>query len=489
MPLKRAASSLLPMAYRDRPIGVACRTTAVTATSTSNGTTTTGMPVSPMELIAHAVQARGKSATAWSPRTTNARPRYRASVPIVTASEGSPTFVTRKPLKAPRTAPRSRTSGRIDSSGRPANQSLPMTALDSPTMLATERSISPVMTMSVSGRAMSAITTTSSSRKPTLRVEAKPSIVTDAITRNSTRKVVITLPEGRVKGRRAARAPAGAGLPATGDEGVVSTATEVPPSEARREPEGERPVEGDRADDQCADRGVPPERVDADRGGGDADRGEQQRAERGPVDGAAAAEDGHPADDAGGDHEQLLTGARRGVQRQEPGCVHDSGEPGERTVDDEGGEHPSADRDTGEPGRLGRRPDAVELPAAAEGAQVVADHQDDQDGDEEDLRDAEDAVAAQALERGRHVGGVDLEPVGAARPERVEAAEDVERAEGDDQGRHLRHRHDRAVEQAAHRAHRRAGEEHHDHGESGGVHQQRAGGVRREPEDRAHREV
>ena len=50
-------------------------TTAVIATSTRRGRTTTGMPVPPMELIAHVVQDRGKSATAWSPRTTNARPR------------------------------------------------------------------------------------------------------------------------------------------------------------------------------------------------------------------------------------------------------------------------------------------------------------------------------------------------------------------------------------------------------------------------------
>src|SRR5688572_5652022 len=294
MPLKRAASSLLPMAYSDRPIGVACSRTAVIATSTSSGRITTGIPVSPIELIAHEVQARGKSATAWSPSTTNARPRYRASVPIVTASDGSPTLVTRKPLNAPRTAPRSRTIGMIASSGRPANQSLPMTALDRPTVLATERSISPVTTMSVSGSAMSAMTATSRSRNPALRVEAKPSTDTEAMIRNSTRNVVITLPDGRVSGRRGARAPPGAAPPATGAAGVSGAegrvglaATEVPPSEAGGEAEGERPVQGDGGDDQRADRGVAPERVDAELRERDPDRREEQRAERGAVDRAA----------------------------------------------------------------------------------------------------------------------------------------------------------------------------------------------------------
>ena len=46
----------------------------------------------------------------------------------------------------------------------PAWVSMPSSTLERPTMLATERSISPVMMMSVIGRAMSRIGATSSSR-------------------------------------------------------------------------------------------------------------------------------------------------------------------------------------------------------------------------------------------------------------------------------------------------------------------------------------
>src|SRR3954451_6892382 len=179
---------------------------------------------------------------------------------MVTASEGSPSLVTSSPFTAPSTAPSSRQSGMIVSSGRQTSHSLPITALLRPTMLATDRSISPVTTISVSGRAISAMTTRSSSRNPRFRVLAKPSTLNEAITRNSTRKVLITLPLGSVN-PRGGRAGGGVAFPATGAD-EVSTATEVPPSEAGGQAQGERPVQGDGGEDQGAHRGVPPERVD-----------------------------------------------------------------------------------------------------------------------------------------------------------------------------------------------------------------------------------
>ena len=47
----------------------------------------------------------GKLETVLGPRTTTAMPRYSVNVPIVTASEGKPTRVTRNPLKQPAAAP------------------------------------------------------------------------------------------------------------------------------------------------------------------------------------------------------------------------------------------------------------------------------------------------------------------------------------------------------------------------------------------------
>ena len=50
-----------------------------------------GMPVDPKEPVTAEVAHAGKSEIDWSPMTTRARPRYSASVPIVTASAGRPT--------------------------------------------------------------------------------------------------------------------------------------------------------------------------------------------------------------------------------------------------------------------------------------------------------------------------------------------------------------------------------------------------------------
>ncbi len=110
------------------------------------------------------VKFDGKSATAPSPSTTSARPRYRARVPIVTARDGRPSLVTSRPLTRPHTAPRTITVGMIASIVHPAFHSSPITALDRPSTDATDRSISPATTTSVSGSAISATSPMSSPR-------------------------------------------------------------------------------------------------------------------------------------------------------------------------------------------------------------------------------------------------------------------------------------------------------------------------------------
>lgn len=163
-PEKCAASFDRPIAYTPRPNGVKCSRTAKTATSRRNGSVMTGIGVPAIFALARAVQNSGKSVTAAVPSSPTARPRKRASVPIVTASEGSPTTVTRKPLNAPPITPTTRAASAASSNGSPACTRAPVTTLDSPTMLPTERSISPVIMMRVIGRAISRIGAMSSSR-------------------------------------------------------------------------------------------------------------------------------------------------------------------------------------------------------------------------------------------------------------------------------------------------------------------------------------
>src|SRR6266536_5234057 len=207
MPAKVAASALLPIAYRARPTGVACSRTP-------------------------------------KPSATNASPRYRVRVPMVTARDGSPKRVTNTPLTAPSRPPSTRISGTISSSGRLSVQSWPMTALVRPRMLATERSISPVTTMSVMGSAISAIGARSSSRKPQLRPLANPSTRTPAarITPITAAMTVVSQDASAGSGRRAAVCRA-----------VVSVATGFPFTQACGDPHGQGAVEADGGEDERAD--------------------------------------------------------------------------------------------------------------------------------------------------------------------------------------------------------------------------------------------
>ncbi len=92
------------------------------------------------------------------PSRPTARPRNNARVPIVTASDGRPTYAIRKPLKAPHSAPTRIASRPATGSGSPASAyRMPSMTLVSPITLATDRSISPVMMISVIGSAISMI--------------------------------------------------------------------------------------------------------------------------------------------------------------------------------------------------------------------------------------------------------------------------------------------------------------------------------------------
>ena len=148
----------------------------------------TGTPVSPIRRVANRVSSDGKSETFWSPMTTRASPRNSARVPMVTASDDSPSRVISSPLNAPHRAPTATqmvmTTQMLRSVSR---HSTPMTALARPAVLATERSISPVMMMSVIGMASSRTGMTPTRRKPSVTVEAKLTMIPEARATTRTR--------------------------------------------------------------------------------------------------------------------------------------------------------------------------------------------------------------------------------------------------------------------------------------------------------------
>ncbi len=103
------------------------------------------------------VSDAGKSVMVLAPRTISARPRNSVRVPIVTAIDGSPSLATSTPLSAPPSAPTASAATIASPMGQPWLCSWPMTQPDRPSIEATDRSISPVITMSMSGSAMMAI--------------------------------------------------------------------------------------------------------------------------------------------------------------------------------------------------------------------------------------------------------------------------------------------------------------------------------------------
>src|SRR5829696_1386140 len=431
---------------------------------------------------ARSVQTAGKSVTDSSPMTTKARPRNSASVPMVTARDGRPKRVTSTPLKAPHSAPTTRQIGMISSIGSPAFHSDAVTALDSASTEATERSISAAMITSASGSAISA--TSEKSSEP---------VVKESVVRNSDEIPWPTLTVTRISpsssaSQRAANSRtrlvpegAGAGAGAGALTGAVDSAgtPRAPPAQRDLDTDGEQPVERDREQQQRADRGLLPERLDAEDDQRRRDRAEQQCAQR-------AAEDRDAADDRRGDHGQLVAGAGGRVDGGEARGEQHAAEARERAGEHERGQHAAVRAHAGEPRALGIRADGVQLAAGAEVAQPLADDDHDDERDQHEVGDAEDRAGADVQERVGQRLGVDLAPVG---PQEREAAERVERAERHHQRGHLAPGGEDPVEQPAGGAQAHSEDEHQRQRHARVAGEQVAGHERGEPDDRADRQV
>src|SRR5215218_390267 len=298
----------------------------------ANGTIVLGMNVPAKLPKARSVQVAGKSVTDSSPMTTKASPRKSASVPIVTASEGSPSRVTRTPLNAPHSAPANRQIGMMSSSGSPRFHRSAISALDRASTDATERSISAATITSVSASAISA--TSDRSSEPVV----KESVVRNSLempwpkTAVSTSSPISSASQRPSMARR--RAPpvavgsaSRAGAPVVGGVAVVSAGTAcAPPAKGGLDAQGDEAVEGDGQQQQGPDRGLLPERGDLEHDQRRRDRAQQQRAHRRAVDAAGAAEDRHAADDGGRDDGQLVAEAGRRVDRAEARGEEDAAE-------------------------------------------------------------------------------------------------------------------------------------------------------------------
>src|SRR3954469_14210706 len=497
-PEKNAASSLAPIAKTERPNGVKCSSTAKSTARTANSTMTFGTAVPAKLPNARSVQTDGKSVTESSPMTTNARPRNRASVPIVTASDGRPSRVTSRPLNAPHSPPATMQIGMISSSGRPPFHSAAMSALDSPSTEAIDRSISAAITTRVNGSAMSAISEKSSEpvvNESLVRNSGEIACPIGSSRTNSATSSASQRPRsprqappsrrskpGSASG--AARAPSAAG----GTVDVVGSAgtADAPSAQAGVDAQADEAVEGDRDEQQRADGGLLPERVDLQDDQRRRDRVQEQCAERGAVHAAGAAEDRDAADHGGRDDRELVAGAGGRVHGAEAGGEQDAGQPGERARQQERDEHAALRANAGEPGALGVRADRVQLAAGAEVAQRLADDDHDDEREQRERRDSEARPRAEIEERVRQRLGVHLTAV---RPQEREAAERVERAQRDDERGHLPERHEDAVEHAAGGAEEDA-EQHDDNDRHARVRgQEVAGHEGGEPEHRADRQV
>src|SRR5918997_3237611 len=353
------------MAYTERPNGVACRSTANATARIANSTIVLGINVPAKLPNARSVQTAGKSVTDSSPMTTYASPRNSASVPIVTASDGSPSRVTRKPLNAPHTAPATRQIGMISSSGRPAFHSDAIRALESASTDATERSISAATITSVSASAISATSERSSEpvvNESAVRNSGEIACPATAVTTSSPIRSVSQRPSSaRARGDPALRCSGGAGVAAGVVVAVSGDTARAPPSQGGVDAQADEAVEGDREQQQGADGRLLPERLDAQDDQRRRDRAEQERTERGAVDAAGAAEDRDAADDRRGDHRQLVAGACRRVDGAEARREQHAAQAGEGAREHERDEHTALRADAGEPRPLGVGADRVQL--------------------------------------------------------------------------------------------------------------------------------
>src|SRR5262245_7145611 len=390
---------------------------------------------------------------------------------MVTANDGSPKTVMNVPLSAPSTAPSTRLIAMSAASEvTPECHSRPITVQVRPSMLATDRSISPVMTINVIGNAMSAIGMISRTTKRQNRGLATPSMNAAPITETSTTARMTTTSQERQLSHL----------------GTFNLGTGPPPLEPVGHPDREGPVETDRQQDQRADGGPLPERVHPEHGQSGPDRGEQHRTEGGPVDRAAAAEDGHATNHDRGDDVELGVDAGVRVERAEPGRVERAGQAREGTARDEREEHAPADPKAGQPGRLRIRTDRVQIAPGPVGAQYEPG--DDHNGHREQCehRNALHRRRPHPQQPGRHVGRVDLLAAG---PGVVDAPEHVQRAEGDHECRHPGGRDEPTVDRAAGRAEGGGHDDGDRDGQARGGQEQAAGGEGGQSQHRSDRQV
>src|SRR5690348_16958051 len=205
------------------------------------------------------VYRNGKSDTVFGPSRISATPRYRARVPIVTASEGRPTRVTSRPLISPARIPASATTRKMASIGQCLAHRNPSRALDMPRIDATDRSISPLITISVMGSAMIAISpevTPVLKKLPGVRNcgEDMPPKITMAMTSSA-----------RPLSQRSAAPAAGPSRsPHFGGLRWSGSNAGTPSAQCGLEPYGDHPVERDGHQQEEAGDGLQPQRGDTE---------------------------------------------------------------------------------------------------------------------------------------------------------------------------------------------------------------------------------
>src|SRR5439155_7401628 len=188
--------------------------------------------------------------------------------------------VTRKPLTAPSSAPKATAANIAGQIGQPCLKSSAIRTPVKPSIEATDRSISPVMTIRVSGSAMIAISPTFRQMKKRFvdckkygETAAPYAMVPPRRTRRSASQRTRTPKLGRV-GASLGTSPPGLS--------VSSSATRSPSRAQRcRNAQRDQTVEGDRSNKQATRNGLAPERRDVHDDECTVDRVQEERAQCG----------------------------------------------------------------------------------------------------------------------------------------------------------------------------------------------------------------
>ena len=352
----------------------------------------------------------------------------------------------RKPLNAPRTPPRTMAATMAGQIGQPCLKSSAMNSPVRPSIEATERSISPVMMMRVSGSAMIAISPTfepdEEQVRPLQEVRRDAGSVRD---RGEQQHHEQRLPAQEAAERRRPQGdPACTSLSGSRDpsqprallrvriagatRSAISRSNAIAAS-SKAPGEGRAPERGDVHDDE---RGV--------------DGVQEQRPERGSEDRPAASEDRHTSDDDCGDDLELVADAGDRVDRRVQREPQRPGDAGDRAAQHEREEDARADGDAGEARSVRVGADRIEVSRRPEAAHRVGGDRDRDDRDPAEVRDPEHRGVPDPVEAVRQHRGVDLVP---ARPGAVDAADDVERPERHDEARNAPDGDDQAVHDAA----------------------------------------